>query len=220
MKKLFVFLIFIFLNSPSFASPPIYLFEDEDFDLSGRVLKETTKETRFDIFDSKTDFEELLKEKPEKEEMVEDSELLEGGVWEFVKGEPINDSVMLGMFSEHVGTNKFNESHNLFGVDYKGYSVGTFKNSFSNQTYYAGISRKVYEIPFQRYKFDVKYKVILMHGYGDIYPNAYGVTPVVMPMFGISRGHTGLDFMAIPSNHPVFTVNFRVNLPQGSDSTE
>lgn len=135
--------------------------------------------------------------------------------WDFIKGEPINNSLLLGMFSHHTSNKDHNETHNLLGIDYKGYSVGTFKNSFSDQTYYAGISRKLYEYEFRKnIKFDVKYKLVAMYGYQDHYPDLAGITPLIMPMFGLSFGYTGVDFMAIPAKNPTFTVNFRFNLPQ------
>lgn len=144
----------------------------------------------------------------------------EKGLWEkswtFVKGKPIDDSLLLGMFSHHTSEHRseYNESNKLLGLDYKGYSAGTFNNSRRKQTYYAGISRKLYEhnLP-ANFKFDMKYKLVGLHGYQDSYPDILGITPVIMPMFGISKGYAGADFMIVPDDKPVFVVNFRINLP-------
>jgi len=145
----------------------------------------------------------------------EEQEELLTRTWDFLKGEKIDNSILLGMFSHHTSPNRHNETHNIIGIDYKGYSIGTFKNSYSDQTYYAGISRKIYEHYLrENLKFDIKYKAIVMHGYADHYPDLAGFTPIIMPIFGLTFGHTGMDFIAIPAKHPTFTVNFRFNLPQ------
>ncbi len=139
-----------------------------------------------------------------------------GKIWAFIKGKPINNSVLLGMFSHHTSKNdEHNETHNLIGLDYKGYSIGTFKNSFSDQTFYAGISRKLYEKKLtEKFKFDIKYKLIGLHGYGDRYPNIGGITPVIMPVIGFTRNNTGIDFIIIPDDKPTFTFNFRYDIPK------
>ena len=133
--------------------------------------------------------------------------------WTAIKGQPTDDSLLLGMFSDHTGEQGFNQTNRLIGIDYKGDSIGTFRNSFYTQTYYAGISRKIYQSSvFGDTKFDVKYKLVGMHGYQDHYPALLGITPIIMPMFGFTKNHCGTDFMIIPSKKPIFVVNFRVNL--------
>lgn len=137
--------------------------------------------------------------------------------WDFIKGEKGDNALLLGMFSHHTSDNEHNETHNLLGIDYKGYSVGTFKNSFSDQTVYAAIHRKIYEKQLTKdIKFDIKYKLGLMYGYQDHYPDVFGITPIIMPMFGLTMWKLGMDFIAVPDDHPTLSVNFRFNLPNNN----
>jgi len=135
--------------------------------------------------------------------------------WEFVKGQPVDDSIMLDMFSYHTRPDRdqMNESNKLAAIDFKGYSVGTFNNSYHIQTYYAGISRKVFEkkLPLG-INFDCKYKLIALHGYARFEPDIKGITPLIIPMIGFSRGYMGIDFLASPGKTITFATNFRINL--------
>ncbi len=205
-----------------------------DFDLSGYIRKSKinySDDTKYQIIDDAL-IEEEKKNLPFPLQYLEDTRvyLLEleaeadgnysvkkqfiGKIWELLKGEPLYNSVLLGMFSRHTSENEHNETHNLFGIDYKGYSAGTFKNSHSERTFYAGISRKLCDYRYKEYEIDIKYKLIVMHGYGDRYPNLLGMTPVIIPMLGITKGVTGVDFIVLPAKNPIFTFNFRINLPE------
>ena len=125
------------------------------------------------------------------------------------------NSVLLGMFSHHTSESHYNGTQNLIGLDYKGYSLGTFNNSYDHQTTYAGICRQLYEKHLTKnVTFDAKYKAVIMYGYKEKYPDFIGLTPLIMPMFGLSWGNSGFDFIAIPSDRPIFTINFRYNLPE------
>ncbi len=143
-----------------------------------------------------------------------DKEKIMNKTWEFIKGERGDDSILLGMFSHHTSDNSHNETHNLLGIDYKGYSIGTFKNSYSDQSVYGCIHRKIYEYKLAKnIKFDIKYKFGAIYGYDDHYPNIAGITPIIMPMFGLTLWNVGMDFIAIPDDNPTFSFNFRLNLP-------
>ena len=49
--------------------------------------------------------------------------------------------INFGMFSKHFNkdaSKKYNESHDLIGVQHNGYVLSTFVNSYSQRTWYAG----------------------------------------------------------------------------------
>jgi len=138
--------------------------------------------------------------------------------WKFAKGQKEDDALILGMQSYHFGvTNRhdFNEKNNMLGVQYKGYTASTFKNSFYEQSYFAGVARKVWEKKINKYVgVDVQYKAGALYGYGSRYPNLGGVTPVVIPAIGLNFMKVGFDLTVIPSNRPIFAGNFRVGIPK------
>jgi hypothetical protein len=138
--------------------------------------------------------------------------------WKFAKGKKQDDSLILGMQSHHFGvTNRhdFNEKNNMYGVEYKGYTASTFKNSFNEQSYFAGITRKVWEKKFNKYVgVDLQYKAGALYGYGSRYPNLGGVTPVVLPYIGFNFMKVGFDLLVIPSNRPILAGSFRIGIPK------
>ncbi len=52
--------------------------------------------------------------------------------WKILKGKPIDNSILIGMFSYHSMTHngQYNGTNRLIGIDYNGYSAGTFRNSW------------------------------------------------------------------------------------------
>lgn len=135
------------------------------------------------------------------------------GVWDFLKGEPADDAVLIGLFSHHTSGSVRESTHNLIGLDYRGYSFGTLKNSHSIQTYYAGLGRKLYERKLgKNASFDVMYRFFIMYGYAEQYPDIFGLVPAIIPMFGFNLNYFGVDFMVIPAGKPVFAVSFRIPL--------
>jgi len=156
-------------------------------------------------------------EKPDSPEVKNPEDSYKLKVWKFVKGKPVKDSVILGMWSKHTSENrhKYNETNEMYALQYKGFVVGTFKNSYYNRTYIAGVARKVLEKEFNKdTTIDLQYKAGFMHGYKDKYPNVAGVTPVILPVIGVNYKLLGVDFLIIPSDKPIFTGSFRLNAPQ------
>lgn len=140
-----------------------------------------------------------------------------GKSWKLIKGQPIDDSILLGMYSYHTRKDRdqMNESNNLAAIDFKGYSLGTFNNSYHVQTYYVGIGRKVYEyeLPYG-VNMDLKYRLVAFHGYSRYEPDIAGITPTVIPMLGFSKGHLGVDFLISPGKTVTFATNLRINFKQ------
>ena len=137
--------------------------------------------------------------------------------WEFVKGEPGDNALNLLMFSYHTREDRdqMNESNKLVAIDLDGYTLGTYNNSYHTQTYYAGITRKIYEKKLlQDVNMDFKYKLMALHGYENYEFNIGGITPLIVPMIGISKGLIGVDFLISPGRTVTFATTFRVNLPE------
>lgn len=136
--------------------------------------------------------------------------------WDLVKGKPGDNSLDLLMFSYHTRADRdqMNESNKLFAIDLDGYTIGTYNNSYHHQTYYVGIVRKVYEknLPAD-INMDVNYKLMALRGYQNYEFNIAGITPLIVPVIGFSKGYLGIDFLASPGRTVTFATNFRVNLP-------
>ena len=152
-----------------------------------------------------------------EEGQSESTKPLAGRVWTFVKGEPVQNSVIAGMWCYHTSKKRkeYQENNKMFSLQYKGVSAGTFENSHHWQTYYIGFARKIYKKQItENISVDVQYKAGLMHGYKDKYPNIDGTTPFILPMFGLDYKDIGADFWIIPSSRPIFAVNTRINFPE------
>ncbi|HSA06281.1 MAG TPA: hypothetical protein P5556_03805 [Candidatus Gastranaerophilales bacterium] len=152
--------------------------------------------------------------KIDKNYMIDEESRLQK-LWNVAKGKPSKDAINLGMFSYHTmeTRDQLNESNKLLGLDYKGYSVGTFNNSYHVQTYYAGISRQVYEkeLPGNN-SMQLKYKLIGMHGYERFEPDLFGITPIIIPVLGFDNKYLGVDFLISPGKTLTFATNFRINI--------
>ena len=73
------------------------------------------------------------------------------------------DAIYLGAWSKHIQPHETidNESHNLVGIEYGGYMVSSFKNSFGLETY--GVAKR-FEI-FQTQNFKAGLYVGVSYGY-------------------------------------------------------
>jgi len=151
---------------------------------------------------------------------LKDKQLLKDS-WEFIKGEQGDNSLNLLMFSYHTRSDRdqMNESNKLVAIDYDGYTLGTYNNSYHAQTYYAGITRKVFEKKlYEDINMDFKYKLMVLRGYKNYEFNINGFTPLIVPMVGFSKGLIGVDFLASPGKTVTFATTFRVNLPDNKTS--
>jgi len=149
----------------------------------------------------------------EPHEIKEDGGEFRVKAWKFIKGKPADDALVLGMFSHHVNQGHKNGTNNMVAGQYKGFAAGTFKNSFWVQSYYAAVSRKVYEKQINKdLKMDVQYKAGIIDGYGERYFNLGGLTPIVLPQIGVTYKKVGADIWIIPPG--VVAVNFRLNMPE------
>lgn len=137
--------------------------------------------------------------------------------WEHIKGQPSDNALNLLMFSYHTRSDRdqMNESNKILGLDYKGYCIGTYNNSYHTQTYYAGITRKVYEKKLPSgIDIDVNYKLMALRGYKYYEFNVGGFTPLIVPELAFSKGLLGVNFLLSPGKTVTFATNFKVNLPK------
>jgi len=145
--------------------------------------------------------------------MVEPGTFLK--TWKYVKGKPTQSAILGGMWSVHTSNHKDEMcgENNLLGIDYNGYTIGTFKNSYRNQTVFIGLGRTVYTLHVAKgLNVDFKYRIGAIHGYKDKYPNIVGVSPLAYPLLGVNYKKIGTDITIIPSDRPIFASSLRYNL--------
>lgn len=137
-----------------------------------------------------------------------------------IKGEPAYDSLLIGMQAVHTDPHREdrNNTNNMLGLQYGGIAVGRFVNSWHNETCFLVASRRVWKKQFTKNVFlDLQYKAGVMHGYLDKAPVRLGwIEPIILPVIGLNYKNSGADFWVIPSNYPVFAVNFRIGIPEAA----
>ncbi len=138
--------------------------------------------------------------------------------WKLIKGKPTRNAVILGMFSKHTSKTRRNEDNHMVGIQYKGYTAGSFINSYHDRTYFAGVSREVWQKKINdNFYINFHYRAGLLHGYGDHYPDFIGLTPVILPIIGFDYKGKAIDITIIPDDKPIFCINFRINFSKFSN---
>ncbi len=131
-----------------------------------------------------------------------------------VKGQPSRDGVGLGMWSYHFWNRKGkNEVHDLFGIQLSGVTFATFRNSYSDRAYFLTASRDVYrkQLFIKDLELELGYKVGLVYGYGDRYPNVAGLSPIFLLTPGISYKFIGATIYYVPAAQAI-AWGLRLNL--------
>ena len=134
----------------------------------------------------------------------------------FLKGQPVRDSILLGMWSYHfdAADRKIsNQTQNLLGVQFKGINLSTYNNSNYDQSYFLGVARNVYtkNLGLKDLELEAGYRAGAIYGYGDQFPNVFGVSPLVIPVVGLSYKMAGVDFVFVPGTW-VGSINCRINV--------
>jgi hypothetical protein len=137
----------------------------------------------------------------------------------FLKGTPDEDAIYLGMWSKHTkkqnkNKRKRNEEHHLIGLQYNGVFLSYFKNSHHNPSIMGGFARNLFvkELYFKGLNFTAGYRVGLLHGYRDQYPNVLGITPLVVPVVNLNYKCIGVSGLIIPAARPVLAIGTRLNI--------
>ena len=129
---------------------------------------------------------------------------------DFWRAEPARDAVLLGLWSTHFSSDKdYRTRHNLVGVQYQGYFLATFANSYSRQIVAAGAARTVFSKDLGgEWRLDAGYKIGPMYGYREGVPNIGGFSVLPLGSFGLTCRRIGIDLNLVPGN--ALSVNFRV----------
>lgn len=127
--------------------------------------------------------------------------------WEYLKGQPTEDQFFLGMVTWHfTGSSREKDQWNnkLIGFQYKDFFLGTFENSFYNQTVAAGIARNFSATQLSsNWDMTFGYRLGLVYGYKDGEAPFSSVSPVI-PMVEIFnqyyfKKHFGIELMLTTS---------------------
>lgn len=139
-------------------------------------------------------------------------------IFKWVLGRRAMDGVLLGMWSLHLdgsgditGEGRNNEHNILKGIQYYGFSVCHFYNSHDASTVYAGLVREIHRHEFNEdFRFDLSYKIGLLHGYGHELPNYRGISAFFTPFVSFTYKRASIDFGLVPVG--VLTANFRYQI--------
>ena len=101
-------------------------------------------------------------------------------VYDFVVGQPAQNSIYLGMWSHHFidADDGYTNTHNLIGMAYSGFYFGTFLNSYEDRAWAVGLQRDVYSTTLGVFSVKVGYRLGLMYGYEDLQFSDTGLFPL------------------------------------------
>lgn len=119
----------------------------------------------------------------------------EHGLIPFLVGKPAQDSIYLGMWSYHLvdDDEPYQSTHNLIGLTYKGFFLGTFENSRSDRAWAVGLQRDVYNTSVGVLSVDMGYRIGLMHGYEKMEIFDSGIFPLVQLYGDVRYKRAGLQ---------------------------
>lgn len=130
---------------------------------------------------------------------------------QFLLGQPAQDSIYAGMWSEHFinDDDSYQETHSLLGVTYKGIFAGTFENSHSDRVWTIGWQRDIYTVTNDAISIDMGYRAGLMHGYDSMQIFDTGISPLVQLYSDLTYKRFGVQLSWAGS---VVTVGFLFRL--------
>ncbi len=112
-----------------------------------------------------------------------------------------SDHIYLGMWTWHFDYDPDNEWRNqLIGGSYQGYFSGTFKNTYGDRTWTAGVQRTLYQGRWQSLKIEAGYRAGMMYGYKKNlqlfgtpwFPLAQAIVDIDYKGFGIELSWAGV----------------------------
>ncbi|HSV43088.1 MAG TPA: hypothetical protein VLJ10_00910 [Candidatus Bathyarchaeia archaeon] len=132
-------------------------------------------------------------------------------VGNFLKGEMAPNAVYLGMWSLHFSADSdYRTIHNLVGLQYKGYFLGTFANSHSHQVFVAGIARTIARKELGKdWAMEAGYKIGPMYGYRRGIPEYHRFSVLPAACFGISYRAVSVELILVPGNAVSFSTSIR-----------
>lgn len=127
------------------------------------------------------------------------------GLW----GEKPHNQVYLGMWTYHFfNPERYQSNNKLIGLQYNGYFVGGFSNSFGKPSFAAGLARTFYSQSFSKdIHLELGYRVGAMTGYRNQIDIAKytGLMPFAQMNLGLSYKQIGTEFTW---SGPVASVSF------------
>ena len=117
-------------------------------------------------------------------------------VYDFLLGQPAPDSIYLGMWSYHFidDDDDYTNTHNLLGLVYKGFFLGTFLNSREERAWALGLQRNVYRTKVDLFDLDIGYRLGVMHGYENLQLFDSELFPLLQIYSDISYEKLGVQF--------------------------
>lgn len=129
----------------------------------------------------------------------------------YLKGERAQDRILGGMWSKHISSHKYNEVHNLGGLQYKGIQIGSFKNSHDDQVEYVAITRTCSKWKIKKHGLiESGWMLGPMYGYKKNIPEIGGWSIIPAWLLSFSYRNVGLTLQILPSNVVSFNtfINF------------
>lgn len=147
---------------------------------------------------------------------IEKTNTEQSGIFDSLKGQPTENQFFLGMFTLHLNSKSRrirNWKQNLIGLQYKDFYVSTFKNSFYNRTWAAGMARNLYTKQLSnQWDMTTGYRLGLAYGYkhGEApFSSASPIIPTVeVYVQSVYRKHLGIELMLTSSIGMAFFYQF------------
>ena len=129
-------------------------------------------------------------------------------------------SVLIGYWTRHVDrSDDTNEKTGMVALLYNDYMISRFKNSYSDETLFAGKRFHTKKFGLGKFKhLSVQGNLYagLMHGYSDNLPNVGGISPGVLPTVGLiwKKASVELGYIPTPSGGVFMSlIRFPLKLP-------
>jgi hypothetical protein len=131
--------------------------------------------------------------------------------YDFMPGETSANKLYLGMWSYHFNDKEDYESqHDLFGLVYDGYFLGSFINSKNDRAWGLGLQRDFYQTTKASLRIEAGYRAGILYGYEGGYELGDSkLFPLIMLYGDVSYQRLGLQFAW---GGEVLTAGFMVRL--------
>jgi hypothetical protein len=103
-------------------------------------------------------------------------------VLSFLWGAPEPSALYLGMWSTHLTDPDLDVANNwLIGLNFRGYFLGTFMNSYDKRSWATGVERRIFSLGKQnQLNASLGYRLGLMTGYEDRFTPFFGNSPIIV----------------------------------------
>ncbi len=111
-------------------------------------------------------------------------------------GEPAMDTLYLGMWSYHFvdDDDEYQTTHNLIGLAFKGFYLGTFENSRDDRAWSGGVQRDVYRSMWGPLSVEAGYRAGFLYGYEKMQIGDSGFFPLIQLYTDIRYKNVGMQF--------------------------